>query len=127
MLHFQIGVYLMLGLVLNERKMTDWVSFLYKRKKIIKNKKIGNDYLELSFSEGSDVEGPMSPTSELSESDCILVAEGIDFTYPSNRKNQKKSLDNFSISIKRGEIYGLLGPNGAGKTTFISILSGDIV
>ena len=34
-----------------------------------------------------------------------------------------KALDNVSVSIDEGEIFGLLGPNGAGKTTFIKILT----
>jgi ABC-2 type transport system ATP-binding protein len=36
------------------------------------------------------------------------------------------SLDNFTLSVKEGQIFGLLGPNGAGKTTLISILCGLI-
>lgn len=31
----------------------------------------------------------------------------------------KKCLDNVSISIDKGDIYGLIGKNGAGKTTFM--------
>jgi ABC-2 type transport system ATP-binding protein len=34
------------------------------------------------------------------------------------------SLNDFTLDIKQGEIFGLLGPNGAGKTTLISILCG---
>ncbi|KAB3533583.1 ABC transporter ATP-binding protein [Alkaliphilus pronyensis] len=34
------------------------------------------------------------------------------------------AVDNASISIAEGEIYGLLGPNGAGKTTLISTILG---
>ena len=34
------------------------------------------------------------------------------------------ALDNISLSIPRGSIFGLLGPNGAGKSTFINILAG---
>ena len=36
------------------------------------------------------------------------------------------ALNDFSIEISEGEIYGLLGPNGSGKTTLISILCGLI-
>lgn len=34
------------------------------------------------------------------------------------------AVDNVSINVKRGEIYGFLGPNGAGKTTLIKMLCG---
>ncbi len=34
-----------------------------------------------------------------------------------------KALDNVSIEVPRGSIFGLLGPNGAGKTTFIRIIN----
>ncbi len=35
-----------------------------------------------------------------------------------------KAVDNISISVEPGEIFGFLGPNGAGKTTTIKILAG---
>ena len=35
-----------------------------------------------------------------------------------------KALNNISLSINEGELYGLLGVNGAGKTTLLKILSG---
>lgn len=34
------------------------------------------------------------------------------------------AVDNISLDIQEGEIYGLLGPNGAGKSTTINILCG---
>ncbi|WP_082394876.1 ATP-binding cassette domain-containing protein [Ruminiclostridium josui] len=40
--------------------------------------------------------------------------------------NGHKSVDNLSLSIPQGCIYGLLGPNGAGKTTTIRMLLGLI-
>lgn len=36
----------------------------------------------------------------------------------------KKSLDNLSLEIRNGEIFGFLGPNGAGKTTTIKMITG---
>ena len=36
--------------------------------------------------------------------------------------DQKKALDNLSLTIKAGEIFGFLGHNGAGKSTTIKSL-----
>src|SRR5579872_1965588 len=36
------------------------------------------------------------------------------------------AVDDLSLTIERGEIFGLLGPNGAGKTTTIRMLTGLI-
>lgn len=35
-----------------------------------------------------------------------------------------KAVDNLSIEIKPGEIYGFIGPNGAGKSTTIKMITG---
>jgi ABC-2 type transport system ATP-binding protein len=40
------------------------------------------------------------------------------------RGNGKAAIDNISLDIPEGRIFGLLGPNGAGKTTMIRILCG---
>tara|TARA_B100001057_G_scaffold457654_1_gene506165 strand:- start:4212 stop:5144 length:933 start_codon:yes stop_codon:yes gene_type:complete len=46
--------------------------------------------------------------------------------YSNNSSSQKLALDNITLKIPRGSIFGLLGPNGAGKSTFINILA-DLV
>lgn len=48
----------------------------------------------------------------------ILQADNIVKQYANHR-----ALDDVSISIPRGSVYGLLGPNGAGKTTLIRIIN----
>src|SRR5512146_1033221 len=35
-----------------------------------------------------------------------------------------QALDNFSLKVEAGEIFGFLGPNGAGKTTAIHLAMG---
>ena len=35
-----------------------------------------------------------------------------------------KALDNLTMTIPQGSVYGLVGPNGAGKTTAIRHITG---
>ena len=35
-----------------------------------------------------------------------------------------KAVDNFNMTVKKGQLYGLIGPNGAGKTTVFNMLTG---
>ncbi len=49
----------------------------------------------------------------------VLVAKGLHRSYGS-----KVAVEDISLQIKRGQIYGLLGPNGAGKSTTIKMMVG---
>lgn len=42
----------------------------------------------------------------------------------SKKYGEAYALNNVSIEIKRGQIYGLIGLNGAGKTTFMRAVAG---
>lgn len=53
---------------------------------------------------------------------CIETKE-LGRTFKGQDKTVVKALDNVTLTIEDGEIFGLLGPNGAGKTTFIKILT----
>jgi ABC-2 type transport system ATP-binding protein len=46
--------------------------------------------------------------------------EGLTKSFP----NAGKVVDNLSLRVEAGQIYGLLGPNGAGKTTLLRMLLG---
>ena len=48
----------------------------------------------------------------------FFVAKNIIKNYANHR-----ALDDVSIEIPEGAIYGLLGPNGAGKTSLIRIIN----
>ncbi len=39
----------------------------------------------------------------------------------------RKALDDVSLSLREGGVYGLLGPNGAGKTTFLRLVNNILV
>ena len=48
----------------------------------------------------------------------ILQIQNVSKSYTNH-----KALDDVSLSVPRGTVYGLLGPNGAGKTTLIRIIN----
>lgn len=51
----------------------------------------------------------------------MIEINGVSKTYA---KGKNKAIDDISLSVKNGEIFGFLGPNGAGKTTTIKLITG---
>ena len=51
----------------------------------------------------------------------VLQTSGLSKNYGSIR-----ALDNLTLSIQKGAVYGFLGPNGSGKTTSLGIIMGAL-
>ncbi|TSI04730.1 ABC transporter ATP-binding protein [Lysinibacillus sp. BW-2-10] len=51
----------------------------------------------------------------------ILEIEGLTFSFT---KKEEPVIDDFSLSIEKGEIVGILGRSGSGKSTLLRLISG---
>lgn len=51
----------------------------------------------------------------------MIAIEKLSFVY---RRSKKAILNNFSLDIEEGKIYGLLGKNGVGKSTLLYLMTG---
>ena len=51
----------------------------------------------------------------------MIDVAGLSFSYGSKKS---KVLDNFSMSLEKGSVYGLLGKNGTGKSTLLYLMAG---
>ncbi len=57
----------------------------------------------------------------------ILRTEGLTKTFEVGmRRRRVRAVDDLTLSVNEGEIFGFVGPNGAGKTTTIKMLMGLI-
>jgi ABC-2 type transport system ATP-binding protein len=51
----------------------------------------------------------------------MIEISGVSKSY---NRGQVKAVDDVSLTINNGEIFGFLGPNGAGKTTLLKMITG---
>jgi ABC-2 type transport system ATP-binding protein len=58
------------------------------------------------------------PRADLAAENAAVEASGVSFNY-----GDRRALDDVSLTVARGEIFGLLGPNGGGKTTLFKLLA----
>ncbi len=61
---------------------------------------------------------PSTEQPHADPSDAIIQARGLTKQY-----GPLTALNNFTLDVPRGSIYGIIGPNGAGKSTAFSILA----
>jgi len=67
-----------------------------------------------------DIATPAQPVALPSPSRGEVAIDAVTFHYPS--RPDANALDDFSLSVKRGERVALVGPSGAGKTTVFQLL-----
>ena len=56
----------------------------------------------------------------------IIETEGLSKRYTALRGEGTLAVDQLSVQVETGQVYGFLGPNGSGKTTTIGMLLGII-
>jgi ABC-type multidrug transport system, ATPase component len=63
-------------------------------------------------------------TAVQNPADPVIEIDGLtkDYEVGLLKKRRVRALDQLSLAIRRGEIFGFLGPNGAGKTTTLKLL-----
>jgi len=77
-------------------------------------------FYELLHSIGEDEQ---NQTKQLVEGiDSQIGLKGITFAY---NQDQEKLLDNFSMTLKPGQMVGIVGRNGIGKSTLFGLVSGQ--
>lgn len=57
---------------------------------------------------------------------AIIETRGLSKVYTLGKKRQVIALNDVTLNIQEGEIFGILGPNGSGKTTSLKLLLGII-
>ena len=58
----------------------------------------------------------------MNKNGAIIVTEKL-----TKRFGEISAVNQLSLSIQRGEVFGLLGPNGAGKTTTVRMLAALLI
>ena len=78
----------------------------------------------------ADINGNSAPSvvggaATQTAGDIILQTRDLSKTYrPMFARSGKVALQDLTIDVRRGEIFGLVGPNGSGKTTTLKLLLG---
>lgn len=56
----------------------------------------------------------------MADAGLVLAVEARGIVY---RYGERRALDEFSLEVPKGSVFGLLGPNGSGKSTFLALLA----
>lgn len=77
----------------------------------------------ISFLNKNNIKSNYNSLKEIYRKEVILSAKNLWFRY---QKNSRDILKNFSVNVKKGEIYAVLGENGSGKSTLLNLLNGSL-
>src|ERR1035437_368930 len=79
-----------------------------------------------TFEKPSAVRASARPSSAaLPSNDPAVELEGVTKDFPVGLRGLRlRAVNDLSLRVERGEIYGLLGPNGSGKSTTSKIILG---
>ncbi|KAI8806830.1 hypothetical protein BJ742DRAFT_773845 [Cladochytrium replicatum] len=85
-----------------------------------------NKHTAVDTNDDEDLEAFENPDIERDPTGSPLVVDfrGLTKVFAGSQNGNILAVDNLSLKLYQGEVFGLLGPNGAGKSTIISILTG---
>jgi ABC-2 type transport system ATP-binding protein len=73
---------------------------------------------------GELLAGALTISSHFARAGIVIAFDHVGKKYRSLTGRQVRALEDFTLELRAGEVFGLAGPNGAGKSTLISLLMG---
>ena len=92
-----------------------------------KNRAKGRNIKDVDGDKGATDEDVAEMERQIAEGmhdDEAIVVKNLDKVYVDSNGHAFKAVNNVSVYVKKGEMFGVLGANGAGKSTLMSVITG---